>query len=829
MTGYGILYSEPYYLGGGTSVSVPHTALLAIDGHPYMPDFGQHGGPIQFFTIPNQRDQFDQSDAPGENTLTAKGLWRRAIESWHFGAGQEQFDRKESNQFRFDESFGIDVSDKWVFSLLPLTRRQTYVTNSNVFTQVAGTFLYYTAGQTLRHTQDISTYPFTSTNVTGLPAVDISAITSDGFNVWVTVGASGIYRTTRGGGSAASNITGNVGANPCIGFARGRLVLGVDNVLYDVTALGQGAGGALPSPLFTSPNTDLNFVAIAEGQDGVYALGVSGDVTLIYRMQLVADGSGLDVPIVFAELRGETGYSLHGLPSSHLCIGTDRGVRFAEIGNNGLTIGPVIETLNPVRCFDSLNEFVWYGNTNMATNVSGLGRLNLKYFSSTNVPSYFNDLQARDTYATLATGQYLSAPDATAFAVTDLDVRWYGSMNDWTPAAASTLASQWTTSGNNKSWYLWMQTNGRPSLTWYNGAADITQNGTVATGFSDGTYGWVRATLDVNDGGGNRVITFYTSTDGITWTTLSTHTVAGTTSINNSTAAVIVGARDAGATEPLAGKFGRFEWRAAIDSSTVIASPDATNKPLNALSFLDDQANVWTLTSSSILANAFSGDIQSVSVFQNRRVFTVSGKGMYVENTLDREHFGYIQTGSITFNIPDLKIAMFADVGTQPIDPGENMGMHEVQIAIDKGAFNSVGLHTEHNQPFLLGEQSGKQFNFRIYIHKQQDNPTVTQSINNFLFRQQPAPEVSEMVHVYLLLSPLNSDRESGQLPLDPEAEILHLHTLRETQRSCILQVNTMAFAVTIEDVQTNLLDFYDGSQGLYGFGGTSLVKCKVI
>src|SRR3546814_2774540 len=74
--------------------------------------------------------------------------------------------------------------------------------------------------------------------------------------------------------------------------------------------------------------------------------------------------------------------------------------------------------------------------------------------------------------------------------------------------------------------------------------------------------GWLRCTIDVDNGAAQRVITFYTSTDGIVWTTLSTHTVAGATAIFDSTAAVTIGVRET-TTNPAHGKFGRQIGRAS--------------------------------------------------------------------------------------------------------------------------------------------------------------------------------------------------------------------------------------------------------------------------
>ena len=123
------------------------------------------------------------------------------------------------------------------------------------------------------------------------------------------------------------------------------------------------------------------------------------------------------------------------------------------------------------------------------------------------------------------TGNYASAPDSAALDITtDLALVCKVSLTDWTPAAEMALIGKYVTTGNQRSYYLSVSaTTGKLGVYW---ASDGTAGtltsivSTVAPTVADGASLWVAATLDTDNGGGNSSATFWTSTDGVTWTQL---------------------------------------------------------------------------------------------------------------------------------------------------------------------------------------------------------------------------------------------------------------------------------------------------------------------
>lgn len=169
------------------------------------------------------------------------------------------------------------------------------------------------------------------------------------------------------------------------------------------------------------------------------------------------------------------------------------------------------------------------------------------------------------------TGNYLSTPDSVLNSVTgDIDIRVKAALDDWTPAATNCLLGKSNVSGTARSYYLEI-TNGVLNMQWsVDGTAVIQKQATAAVGFVDGTVGWVRATLDVDNGTGGNDVKFYASSDGITWAQLgATVTTAGVTSIFDSISPVEIGARGGGNSNPLAGKVYYVEVRSGIDGPIV--------------------------------------------------------------------------------------------------------------------------------------------------------------------------------------------------------------------------------------------------------------------
>ena len=161
---------------GAISSGVPGLFDVAINGRGYMVDF-ESRQPYTFQPLPLLRAQSDAGATPGANSINPEGLWRRAWEEWHLGAGQADLDRETSVSQQYRTSKGVDPWERWELSLLPDTTESLDSSETNLRVLSAGDRLYVADGQTARFTAD----PFASapsyTAVTGtaggvIPAPD---------------------------------------------------------------------------------------------------------------------------------------------------------------------------------------------------------------------------------------------------------------------------------------------------------------------------------------------------------------------------------------------------------------------------------------------------------------------------------------------------------------------------------------------------------------------------------------------------------------------------------------------------------------------------------
>jgi hypothetical protein len=134
-------------------------------------------------------------------------------------------------------------------------------------------------------------------------------------------------------------------------------------------------------------------------------------------------------------------------------------------------------------------------------------------------------------------------------------------------------------------------------MTWGDGAVSPGQTASAAVPFTPGQTGWVRATLDVDNGAGGYEVKFYSSTDGVTWTQIGvTRTGVGTT-VGDSADALEIGTGFVGAGH-LEGLIHYAEVRNGIDG-TVVAVFDPNRVRVtgpNAPTTIPSTSGVWTIS-----------------------------------------------------------------------------------------------------------------------------------------------------------------------------------------------------------------------------------------
>jgi hypothetical protein len=400
---YDVTYlpSSPFYTGPAATRAVGADYDVSIAGVGYLIDW--QSGMFQHESIPAIRQQADNSAEVGEQTLNPEDLWLRGQTSWHGGAGQTYLDLADpdggvvSNRKRFRASKGVDPWTYGELKLLRATSRVRTSADANCQMVVAGSRCYVLSGNTLYFSTDLSSW--TQVTAAGAALSGPVSMSTDGFNVWI-VDSTDLYYTTTSIATYARWHGSAWASSYLVRYAKGRLFTARGTVLYNHLAQGSAiptvSSDGLAGNGTWHVNSGWTWTDMAEGPNAIYASGYAGDKSLIYRTAVADDGTGLEAFVVAAELPdGETARSMVGYLGG-LLIGTDKGVRYATLDQSGsvAAMGDVIPTANPVRCFEPQERFVWYGVTNPDATSTGLGRVDLRTFTSDLTPAWANDIYA---------------------------------------------------------------------------------------------------------------------------------------------------------------------------------------------------------------------------------------------------------------------------------------------------------------------------------------------------------------------------------------------------------------------------------------------------
>lgn len=177
---------------------------------------------------------------------------------------------------------------------------------------------------------------------------------------------------------------------------------------------------------------------------------------------------------------------------------------------------------------------------------------------------------AGDRFVTTSAAAYPVVRAGAALNVPgDLDVRAKVAPDDWGAAATQTVAAKFGPAGD-RSWRLLLKQGRLVAERSVDGASADTATSMIAPPFGDGTPGWVRFTLDADNGAGGATLAFLVSNNGADWVPLGEPTTLPAGAPFASAHDVEVGTHTSGA-DPLVGKSYFLEIRDGIDGRPVAA------------------------------------------------------------------------------------------------------------------------------------------------------------------------------------------------------------------------------------------------------------------
>ena len=369
-------------------------------------------------TAPFKKDQFDNGQEPGEQSLT--GWWLRSQMSFHSGTGIKFFDpatTDENGHYRFADSKGVNVWTKGQVTLLKDTE-SGHITTGAIASNGApmqrmrsikwSTF----TGALLLDEYDVDKIKVTDPSnpvhfidyAAGAGVYPVYAICDDGKNAyWTTNATSGgttkftVYGKPLTGSSASTadefKVFDNsqIVSHSIIDYVKSRLVICADNKVYECAT----AAASTPTLLYTNPVSDYVYTSITASGPAIYIAGYRGSQSTIEKFTLNTAGvmPTLTSAIVAAEM--PVGEIIHKIYYylGRMLIGTNKGIRVAEVSDQDGSIlyGPlIVETTQPCYDFAARDHYVW-----CATGVDGAPgviRLDLSNELETLRFAYANDV-----------------------------------------------------------------------------------------------------------------------------------------------------------------------------------------------------------------------------------------------------------------------------------------------------------------------------------------------------------------------------------------------------------------------------------------------------
>ena len=362
---------------------------VAIGGLPFIYAIND-ARPYIRQTAPFKKDQFDNGQEPGEQSLT--GWWIRSQMSFHSGTGIKFYDpatTDENGHYRYADSKGVNVWTKGQATLLKNCTSGHIVTgainaNKRQVQSLRSIEWGTTKGLLLWDEYDVDKIAADGTVTHFIDYISgtdspVYSICDDGTTAyWITNQVNGganklaMYKKALTGDSSTADTlmfreTGLVVTNSVMEYTKERIVAAINNKIYEIPA----TATALPTTLYTHPTSSYIYTSITSSGTAIYISGYNGIQSSIYKFTISTAGvmPTLTQAVVAAELPvGEIVHKIYYY-LGYMMIGTNKGVRAALVSDTdgSINYGPlIIETTQPCYDFAARSKYVW-----CATSVDG--------------------------------------------------------------------------------------------------------------------------------------------------------------------------------------------------------------------------------------------------------------------------------------------------------------------------------------------------------------------------------------------------------------------------------------------------------------------------
>ena len=402
--------------------------------------------PYRRVTAQYRKQQIDQTREAGEQTLT--GWWVRSQSSFHYGAGIKYFEpqQEESLRFQYTESKGLDV---WTRGQATLLNDTASFYAGAAAAQLIGVndgtddCILVTDGTALKK---ITSAAVSSTYTQAGTASTIFSVTTNG-KQYFFINGSHVHRGNLAGTTSDTEIyNASSTTRGTIRYVKQRLIAAIGSAIYELDP--NNASGALPTALFTHPNSSWVWSSISEGPQAIYISGYdpNGTSSSVFKIGLdTANANTLGFPelltptVVIDMPQGERINDFDVYLGLYSILATNLGFRVGVSDTNGdIQYGPLLFDDAACNAIAFRERFAYIST--LVDGEAGLVRVDL---STTVIPGtlFFPwawDLVAAATTTTATQVAFFGNSDRAAFT---------NGNNTWAESTTSLVATGYLRTG----------------------------------------------------------------------------------------------------------------------------------------------------------------------------------------------------------------------------------------------------------------------------------------------------------------------------------------------------------------------------------------------
>ena len=220
--------------------------------------------------------------------------------------------------------------------------------------------------------------------------------------------------------------------------------------------------------------------------------------------------------------------------------------------------------------------------------------------------------------------------------------------------------------------------------------------------------------------------------------------------------------------------------------------------------------------------------VQSVVTFANKRIFSVSGSGIWAEDTTHRVATGTWYSGWMEFGLPDPKIAIKMSVG---IRSGEGSFTAALATGGDSSTYTAMGGSTATteaggNAILPANQTTANEFEVKLTMARSALDATDAPVISRLTLMANPAPPRRVKITAPLMLHQELMLRNRRASRLDPSFERAQIESLLQSNQIVTFQETGASYAVTVDDF--HWVPYEQNQPNHRRWDGTMVVELKV-